>query len=78
MAVYSGDVKWNPTFAREGAIRVSKTTENVPAMKEAKAAMPKAGPALPFKAILYPSKQVTTEAASPGMFTRMEVVEPPY
>ena len=32
----------------------------------------------PLRAIWYPSRQVTTEAASPGMLTRMEVVEPPY
>jgi len=57
---------------------MSRTTERVPAMKEPMAAIPRAGPALPFRAIWYPSRQVTTEAASPGMFTRTEVVDPPY
>ena len=33
------------------------------------------GPAWPSA---WPSRQVTTEAASPGMLTRIEVVEPPY
>ncbi len=47
-------------------------------MKEPKAAMPRAGPARPCRAIWYPSMQVMTDAASPGMLTRMEVVEPPY
>jgi len=28
--------------------------------------------------IWWPSKHVMTEAVSPGMFTSMEVVEPPY
>ena len=37
-----------------------------------------AGPARPRLAISCPSMQVTTDAASPGMFTRMAVVEPPY
>ena len=36
----------------------------------------RAGP--PLRAIWYPSMQVTTDAASPGRFRRMEVVEPPY
>ena len=40
--------------------------------------MPSAGPARPCLAISWPSRQVTTEAASPGMLTRIEVVEPPY
>ena len=54
------------------------TTAKVPATKEPMAAIPRAGPARPFRAIWYPSRQVTTEAASPGIFTRMDVVEPPY
>jgi hypothetical protein len=53
-------------------------TPTVPAMKEPKAAIPSAGPARPWRAIGWPSRQVTTEAASPGIFMRMEVVEPPY
>ena len=47
-------------------------------MNEPKAEIPSAGPARPFRAIWYPSRQVMTEAASPGMLTRMEVVDPPY
>ncbi len=65
-------------MARVGARRISRTTLIVPAMKEPNAAIPRAGPALPFRAIWYPSRQVTTDAASPGMLTRMEVVDPPY
>jgi hypothetical protein len=49
----------------------------VPAIKEPKAEMPKAGPALPFLAMAYPSKQVAIVVASPGTFNRMEVMEPP-
>ena len=40
--------------------------------------MPSAAPARPRLAIWWPSRQVTTEAASPGMLTRIEVVQPPY
>ena len=38
----------------------------------------RAGPARPWRAIWWPSMQVTTDEVSPGMFTRIEVVEPPY
>jgi len=49
-----------------------------PAMKEPIAAMPSAGPARPRRAIWWPSSVVTTEDDSPGMLTRIAVVEPPY
>ena len=49
-----------------------------PAMKEPMAAMPSATPARPCLAIWWPSSVVTTDVASPGMLTRMAVVEPPY
>ena len=42
------------------------------------AAMPSAAPARPWRAIWWPSMQVTTEAASPGMLSSTDVVEPPY
>ena len=50
----------------------------VPAMKEAMADMPSATPARPWRAIWWPSSVVTTELTSPGMLTRIAVVEPPY
>ena len=40
--------------------------------------MAKAGPARPLRVISYPSMQVITEAASPGMRIRIDVVDPPY
>ncbi len=49
-----------------------------PAMNEPIAAMPSAGPARPFRAIWWPSSVVTTDDDSPGMLTRIAVVEPPY
>jgi hypothetical protein len=53
-------------------------TPKVPAMNEPMAAMPSAAPARPFFAMALPSMQVITEAASPGIRSRIEVVEPPY
>ena len=53
-------------------------TPKVPAMNEPTAAMQSAAPARPFRAMALPSMQVITEAASPGMRSRIEVVEPPY
>ncbi len=50
----------------------------VPAKNEAIAAMPSAMPAWPLLAIAWPSSVVTTAVASPGMLTRIAVVEPPY
>ena len=49
-----------------------------PAKKEPSAAIRSAGPARPRSAIWWPSIVVTTEEASPGILTRIAVVEPPY
>ena len=74
---YSGGPKASATSAKGGAKKFRPTTEKVPATKEPIAAMARAAPARPFKAILYPSKQVTTLVASPGTFTKIDVVDPP-
>ena len=50
----------------------------VPATKEPIAAVASAAPARPLLAILLPSSAVTIEPASPGVLSRIEVVEPPY
>ena len=50
----------------------------VPAKNEPIAAIASAGPARPCFAIWWPSSVVTTDDASPGILTRIEVVEPPY
>jgi hypothetical protein len=77
-AKYSGGPNRSANPARVGARTTRPTTLKVPAMKDPKAEIPRAGPARPFRAILYPSRHVTTEDTSPGMFSRMDVVEPPY
>ncbi len=50
----------------------------VPATNEPIAAVARACAARPALAILLPSMAVTTDDDSPGVFSRMEVVEPPY
>jgi hypothetical protein len=65
-------------FARGGEKKVSPTSPIVPATKEEIAAMARAGAALPCLAISYPSTQVITEEISPGIFIKIEVVDPPY
>ena len=57
---------------------VAGTIATVPAKKEPMAAVAKAAPARPLLAILLPSIAVTIEPDSPGVFSRMDVVEPPY
>ena len=54
------------------------TVATHPAKKEARAAVANAAPASPWRAIWWPSRQVTADDVSPGMLIKMEVVEPPY
>ncbi len=50
----------------------------VPATNEPIAAVASAAAPRPALAILLPSSAVTIEDDSPGVLSRMEVVEPPY
>ena len=50
-AKYSGALKASARRASGGATSISPSTPTVPAMNEAIAAMPSAGPARPFRAI---------------------------
>jgi hypothetical protein len=50
----------------------------VPATKDPSAAVPSAAAPRPAFAILLPSIAVMIELDSPGVLSRMEVVEPPY
>ena len=54
------------------------TVATVPAKNEPSAAVASAAPACPLSAIWWPSRQVTTDDDSPGMLSRIAVVEPPY
>ena len=77
-AKYSGGPNRSANSATGGATSISRTTPVVPATNEAIAAIPSAGPARPLRAISKPSRQVTTDADSPGTLSRIAVVEPPY
>jgi hypothetical protein len=50
----------------------------VPATKEPIAAVASAAPPRPDFAIANPSSDVATDADSPGVFSRIAAVEPPY
>ena len=75
---YSGAPNDWPTVASGGENSAIIKVATVPAKNEPSAATVSAAPARPLRAIWWPSMQVTTDEVSPGMFTRMAVVEPPY
>jgi hypothetical protein len=64
--------------ATTGAAADSATVPIVPATKLPSAAVASAAAPRPARAILLPSSAVATEALSPGVLSRMEVVDPPY
>ena len=61
-----------------GVKKATRSVPIVPAMNDPMAAVASAWAARPFFAILLPSMAVITEADSPGVLSRIEVVEPPY
>ena len=75
---YSGGPSRMAYSATSGAYKVTSTVPIVPATNEPMAAVASAAPARPLLAILLPSSAVTIDPASPGVFSRIEVVEPPY
>jgi hypothetical protein len=77
-AKFSGGPNFSATDVSMGENSVRPATLMVPATKEPIAAIPSAAPARPCRAIMCPSRHVTTDAASPGILTRIDVVEPPY
>ncbi|GEM_PF-3515178 len=77
-AKYSDGPKERANFTTHGATKASARVAIRPAMKEPMAAVASAGPPRPARAILLPSSAVTMEALSPGVLSRIDVVEPPY
>ena len=77
-AKYSAGPNFSATSTTSGASSVSSTVAIEPATNEPIAAVASAGPARPLRAIRLPSSAVAIEADSPGVFSRMVVVEPPY
>ena len=75
---YSGGPSFTANSATPGANNVTSTVAMVPATNEPIAEVAKACPARPFLAILLPSMAVTMVAVSPGVLSRIDVVEPPY
>ena len=75
---YSAGPSFSASSTRIGPRKEMPSVPTVPAMKEPTAAVTSAGPARPLRAILAPSSAVMMEPLSPGVFSRIEVVEPPY
>ena len=75
---YSGGPSRTANSATRGANRVTTTVASVPATNEPMAEVASAAPARPLLAMRLPSMAVTMLAVSPGVLSRMEVVEPPY
>ena len=77
-AKYSVGPKVKASSAKVGARKVRSTVPIVPATNDPIAAVASAAAPRPFRAIRLPSIAVTMELLSPGVFSRMDVVEPPY
>jgi hypothetical protein len=75
---YSAGPNASASLVRGAPRTAISTVATQPAKNEPIAAIASAGPARPCLAIWNPSSVVTTEVASPGILTRIEVVEPPY
>ncbi len=78
MAKYDGAPSWTTQRATVGARATSRIEPIVPATNEPIAAVARAWAARPLLAILLPSSAVMTDEDSPGVFSRMDVVDPPY
>ena len=78
IAKYSGAPRLTANLTTCGMTSASSSVPIVPATKEPMAAVASAWAARPALAILLPSMAVTTEEDSPGVLSRIEVVEPPY
>ena len=76
-AKYSAEWNRSATDESAGAKTMSRSAPIVPPAKLATAAIVSALPALPCRAIGYPSKLDATVPATPGAFSRIDEVEPP-
>ena len=77
-AKYSAGPKRSASDASGGAKKVSASVASVPATNDPIAAVVSAAAPRPWRAIMWPSIAVTIDAVSPGVFSRMLVVDPPY
>jgi hypothetical protein len=76
-AKYSGGPNIKAIFASGKARKTKPIAASRPPIKEAIAEIARAASASPFIAIGYPSKQVATADASPGMLSKIELRDPP-
>ena len=77
-AKYSADPNASASFTISGAVTLSASVASVPATNDPIAAVASAAPARPLRAIWWPSIAVTIVALSPGVLSRIDVVDPPY
>lgn len=77
-AKYSGGPNLSPSSTTSGDGNVSPIVARVPATNDPIALVASAGPARPRRAIWLPSIAVMMVALSPGVLSRIDVVEPPY
>ena len=78
IARYSGAPRLIANFTTCGIRKTMPSVPMVPAMNDPMADVASACAARPALAILLPSMAVTTDDDSPGVLSRIEVVEPPY
>lgn len=78
IARYDGAPRVTANREIAGANAASRAVPMAPAMNYPIAAVASAWAARPALAILLPSRAVITEDDSPGVFSRIDVVEPPY
>lgn len=75
---YSAGPKASANLTTTGARKATPIVPIVPATNEPIAEVARAAPPRPERAILLPSSAVTMVALSPGVLSRIDVVEPPY
>ena len=75
---YSAGPNCSATDARTGAKNVRPIVASVPATNEPIAAVVSAAAPRPCRAIWWPSIAVAIAPVSPGVLSRMLVVDPPY
>ena len=77
-AKYSAGPKRMASFTKSGARKVSSSVPMVPATKDPIAAVASAAAPRPRRAIWLPSRAVMMDPDSPGVLSRIDVVELPY
>ena len=77
-AKYSAGPNSSASLTIKGATKVKARVAIVPATNEPIAAVASAWAPRPWRAMAWPSMAVTIEPDSPGVLSRIEVVEPPY